>query len=413
MKKIRLGALLLALVLLLCAPAQAASGSLRVVLKDNGGAPAEGVAVTLYCASAPEFSGAGISPEDLGRERDAAKNARTLAAYAAEQRLAGTEGVTDGKGVLRFDGLEEGVYLVVCAAGQELTFPAFLVSIPLRVGGSTRYDVTSRPKAELAEPTPEPGPEPEPIPADPGVPPEPAPEEPMDPTDEGELPQTGQDPLPVILLAGGALALFLLGIWEHARRRVRLLFALALALTLGAGTVLWSYRSEDRLAGQTSQALLVELELRWSVPAVSPPETEPEGTQGTETASDGAVELGGYSLLGMLRIPEAKLELPVMSEWSYPLLAAAPCRYSGSLAGGDLVILGHSYRTHFRCLRTIQPGAAVELTDAGGEIHRYRVAAVETVRGSDSAALASDWPLTLFTCTADRRHRVLVRCENA
>ena len=114
-----------------------------------------------------------------------------------------------------------------------------------------------------------------------------------------------------------------------------------------------------------------------------------------------------------MRIPEAGLELPVMSEWSYPLLAAAPCRYSGSLAGGDLVILGHSYRTHFRCLRTIQPGAAVELTDAGGEIHRYRVAAVETVRGSDSAALASDWPLTLFTCTADRRHRVLVRCENA
>ena len=170
MKKIRLGALLLALVLLLCAPAQAASGSLRVVLTD-GGAPAEGVAVTLYCASAPEFSGAGLSGEDLGRERDAAKNVRTLAAYAAEQRLAGTEGVTDGKGVLRFDGLEEGVYLVVCAGGQELTFPAFLVSIPLRVGGSTRYDVTSRPKAELAETTPEPGPEPEPIPADPGEPP--------------------------------------------------------------------------------------------------------------------------------------------------------------------------------------------------------------------------------------------------
>ena len=409
MKKIRLGALLLALVLLLCAPAQAASGSLRVVLKDNGGAPAEGVAVTLYCVSAPEFSGAGISPEDLGRERDAAKNAWTLAAYAAEQRLAGTEGVTDARGVLRFDGLEEGVYLVVCAGGQELTFPAFLVSIPLRVGGSTRYDVTSRPKAELAEPTPEP----EPIPADPGVPPEPAPEEPMDPTDEGELPQTGQDPLPVILLAGGALALFLLGIWEHARRRVRLLFALALALTLGAGTVLWSYRSEDRLAGQASQALLAELELRWSVPAVSPPETEPEGTQGTETASDGAVEMGDYSLLGMLRLPEAGLELPVMSEWSYPLLAAAPCRYSGSLAGGDLVILGHSYRTHFRCLRTIQPGEAVELTDAGGETHRYTVAEVETVRESDSAALTGNWPLTLFTCTADRRHRVLVRCGNA
>lgn len=199
-------------------------------------------------------------------------------------------------------------------------------------------------------------------------------------------------------------------------RRLRVLAAL-LTLALGAGAVLWTYRGEDRLAGETSEALLAELELRWSAPALSVtvPEAEPAdpAAEPPPAPADEAVELGEYSLLGVLRIPATGLALPVMSDWSYPLLTAALCRYSGSLAEGDLVILGHSYRSHFRCLWTIEPGTAEELTDAAGVTHRFAVAAVEIVSGSDTAALASDYPLTLFTCTADSAHRVLVRCEVA
>lgn len=421
MRRLKFFAALLAMALLLSAPALAAAGSLRIELTDGADAPVEGVAAALWRVDVAAFSGAGVSAESLARERDAAENARTLTAYAAAESIpADAEGATDARGVLRFGGLAEGTYLVVCRAGQELTFPSFLVSIPLRVGGSTRYDVTSRPKAEPAEPqptptpTPTPTPEPTPVPSD--TPPEPTPEPTMSPIDEGKLPQTGQDPLPVALLAAGALALLALGVWERRkRRRAWHLFALALALALGAGAVLWTYRGEDRLAGETSEALLAELELRWSAPqlSVTVPEPEPAAPVESEPSAPAGetVMLGEYSLLGVLRIPSLGLALPVMSDWSYPLLTAAPCRYSGSLAEGDLVILGHSYRSHFRCLWTIEPGTEVELTDAAGETHSFIVATVETVPGTAAAALPSDYPLTLFTCTADSAHRVLVRCE--
>ena len=423
MRRLKFFAALLALALLLSAPALAAAGSLRIELTDGADAPVEGVAAALWRVDVAAFSGAGVSAESLARERDAAENARTLAAYAAAESIpADAEGATDARGVLRFGELAEGTYLVVCRAGQELTFPSFLVSIPLRVGGSTRYDVTSRPKAEPAEPVPTSTPTPEPTqvptPSPTDVPPEPSPEPTMSPIDEGKLPQTGQDPLPVALLAAGALALLALGVWERRkRRRAWHLFALALALALGAGAVLWTYRGEDRLAGETSEALLAELELRWSAPqlSVTVPEPEPAAPVESEPSAPAGetVMLGEYSLLGALRIPSLGLALPVMSDWSYPLLTAAPCRYSGSLAEGDLVILGHSYRSHFRCLWTIEHGTAVELTDAAGVTRSFTVAAVETVPGTAAAALPSDYPLTLFTCTADSAHRVLVRCEAA
>lgn len=419
MRRLKFFAALLALALLLSAPALAAAGSLRIELTDGADAPVEGVAAALWRVDVAAFSGAGVSAESLARERDAAENARTLAAYAAAESIpADAEGATDARGVLRFGELAEGTYLVVCRAGQELTFPSFLVSIPLRVGGSTRYDVTSRPKAEpVPTPTPTPEPTPVPTPSPTDTPPEPTPEPTMSPIDD-KLPQTGQDPLPVVLLAAGALALLALGVWERRkRRRAWHLFALALALALGAGAVLWTYRGEDRLAGETSEALLAELELRWSAPqlSVTVPEPEPAVPVESEPSAPAGetVMLGEYSLLGVLRIPSLGLALPVMSDWSYPLLTAAPCRYSGSLAEGDLVILGHSYRSHFRCLWTIEPGTAVELTDAAGVTRSFTVAAVETVPGTNAAALPSDYPLTLFTCTADSAHRVLVRCEAA
>ena len=77
------------------------------------------------------------------------------------------------------------------------------------------------------------------------------------------------------------------------------------------------------------------------------------------------------------------------------------------------MILGHSYRTHLRPLRQVQPGDSVELTDAAGTVHRYVVAETEILRGSDGSLLPSGYPLTIFTCTADSKHRFLARCAEA
>ena len=94
------------------------------------------------------------------------------------------------------------------------------------------------------------------------------------------------------------------------------------------------------------------------------------------------LEADGNLYIGILKIPALNLELPVMSDWSYPQLRTAPCRYAGSAYQDDLVIAAHNYRRHFGLLGTL---AAGEMTDSG-------------------------YGLTLFTCTPGGRTRLAVRC---
>ena len=97
---------------------------------------------------------------------------------------------------------------------------------------------------------------------------------------------------------------------------------------------------------------------------------------------------------------------------SYPLLKLAPCRYAGSAYQGNLVIAAHNYKTHFRKIRTLSEGSEVRFTDAAGNVFVYHVAVVEALAAQNVEDMISgEWPLSLFTCTADGKNRVTVRCE--
>lgn len=120
----------------------------------------------------------------------------------------------------------------------------------------------------------------------------------------------------------------------------------------------------------------------------------------------------GIDYIGVLRVPVLELELPVISQWSYPSLKIAPCRYGGSAYLDDLVLCAHNYSSHFGNLKTLQPGDAVTFTDMDGNEFHYEVAEVETLQpGAVEEMESGDWDLTLFTCTIGGRKRVTVRCE--
>lgn len=205
----------------------------------------------------------------------------------------------------------------------------------------------------------------------------------------------------------------------NKRIRAVLLLVLGAALLLGAAALVLVQQQRDRLAGETAATLVSAIKSgRCTVQTepvqttVSDSDSVPEAPSNASAPMEAiAITPDGYGLLGIVRIDALSIELPVLAQWSYSLLDIAPCRYSGSIAGENLVILGHSYDSHFRPLRQAEVGMDVTLTDATGRLHRYRVAAVETVAGSDGDALPSSYPLTIFTCTSDSRHRVLVRCE--
>lgn len=124
------------------------------------------------------------------------------------------------------------------------------------------------------------------------------------------------------------------------------------------------------------------------------------------------VEINGNQYIGYLSIPVLGLELPIMSSWSYPKLNIAPCRYTGSVRGEDLVLMAHNYSSHFGKLSQLDLGDMVEFTDMDGVITRYEVVGKDVL---DPAAVeemtSGDFDLTLFTCTYGGGSRVTVYCN--
>lgn len=126
------------------------------------------------------------------------------------------------------------------------------------------------------------------------------------------------------------------------------------------------------------------------------------------------VMIDGYSYIGYLTIPSLGLQLPVMSDWSYPQLKIAPCRYYGSTQTDDLVIAAHNYSRHFGNIKNLTPGDAVYFTDMDGVTIAYEVVEIDTLNPTAVEEMTSGgYDLTLFTCTYSGQSRVTVRCDRA
>ena len=198
-------------------------------------------------------------------------------------------------------------------------------------------------------------------------------------------------------------------------------------LLIAAALFLAAYNIYDeRRAEQAAHETVEQLEA--CLPEESPAETLPEGVETLPAAGPGEVEIPDYVLdpnhempvrnidgedyIGVLEIPSLGLTLPVMSEWSYPRLKTAPCRYTGSAYLGNLIIAAHNYRSHFGNLKELCEGDVVRFTDMDGNVFSYEVVFLEVLQPTDVDEMESgDWDLTLFTCTVGGKSRVTVRCE--
>ncbi len=143
------------------------------------------------------------------------------------------------------------------------------------------------------------------------------------------------------------------------------------------------------------------------------PENQPEPVeQELQNKIMSVVQIDGYGYIGFLGIPALELELPVMSDWSYPQLQIAPCRYSGGMYSDDLVLMAHNYPKHFGRIGYLHTGDAVTFTDMDGVTVEYEVVAFENLGAMDVEGMTSGaYDLTLFTCTYGGQSRFAVRCD--
>lgn len=121
--------------------------------------------------------------------------------------------------------------------------------------------------------------------------------------------------------------------------------------------------------------------------------------------------IDGVEYVGTLEIPALNLVLPIISQWDYPSLRMAPCRYEGSAYLDNLVIAGHNYASHFGNLDTMIPGEEIFFTDCAGNRFAYEIVELETLgKMQVEEMIKGDWDLTLFTCTYGGQSREALRC---
>ena len=186
------------------------------------------------------------------------------------------------------------------------------------------------------------------------------------------------------------------------------LLLLAAALLLSVGNVY-----DSRRAGETSRQVVEQM--------CQNVETAPETTGETEAPAipeyllDADREMPVQTVdnrdyIGVLTIPALELELPVISQWDYPSLKVAPCRYSGSLYQNNLIICAHNYASHFGKLRNLHVGDIAMFTDMAENTVTFQMVERETIQPEDLEAMdAGDWDMTLYTCTVGGKSRVTVR----
>ncbi|KIR03187.1 putative sortase family protein [Lachnospiraceae bacterium TWA4] len=122
--------------------------------------------------------------------------------------------------------------------------------------------------------------------------------------------------------------------------------------------------------------------------------------------------VNGVECIGQLEIPVLNLKLPIISEWSYPKLRIAPCRFSGSAYLNNLVIAAHNYRRQFASLKELRSRDQVFFIDMAGNTFRYQVVDIEILNPTDVEKMVSgNWDLTLFTCTIGGQTRITIRCN--
>lgn len=197
------------------------------------------------------------------------------------------------------------------------------------------------------------------------------------------------------------------------QKRGLVLLATGLMLVLGGLSIHLAQEQEDVSAGQTAAVLLQQLEDKTPQIDMDVQEPEAEAHEPVDPVLPEKKYMG-YTLLGSISVPSVGIRLPVLDQWSEDMLKIAPCRYLGSLSGGDMVIMGHNYKSHFNPLHRIEVGAEVEFENTIGRVFRFRVAKIEYLHRTEGEKLPNgEYPLTIFTCTPGGLERIIVRCEAA
>lgn len=190
--------------------------------------------------------------------------------------------------------------------------------------------------------------------------------------------------------------------------------AIGVVLILSAVVLVVYNKLEEQRASLSASRLLPEIE---SLIDDNLANSDPYGAY-EDYLNPGSVEMKtenieGREYIGIITFPNLKLQLPVLANWDYDTLKISPCRYSGSILDGTLIVAGHNYTRHFGMLGSITQGDDVYFTDVDGKQYEFAVSKVELLEETDVDEMKNGgggWDMTVFTCNYSGRQRLTLRC---
>ena len=181
----------------------------------------------------------------------------------------------------------------------------------------------------------------------------------------------------------------------------------------------WADAQAGRSSQEAKEGILDAMEDPEVKPEPAPAQSQDPDAPEQERAPDSetvrkipSLKFNGAYYLGILSVPKLGKELPVQTDWSYPKLKVSPCRYSGSLENGGLVIAAHNYFRHLGGMSRLSQGDPVSIMDVYGGQYQYQVQEILQLEADQVDAMVnSGYDLTLFACNYGGRARVTVRCD--
>ena len=183
-------------------------------------------------------------------------------------------------------------------------------------------------------------------------------------------------------------------------RAERLCLLLGSVLILAAVCLYVYDRLEDARAGAEAASAVSQLRQSQSAEVETENEetAQPAGSRGPETPQEPDEADSGAASSG--------------PEWSKANLKVSPCRQCGSVAGRDLVIAAHNYKSHFGRLSSLKEGDEVRLTLQDGTEAVYAVERLAQLSPEHPEAVREgNASLVLYTCTPGGKARVTVYCR--
>lgn len=122
------------------------------------------------------------------------------------------------------------------------------------------------------------------------------------------------------------------------------------------------------------------------------------------------VEIDGLNFIGIIDVPAYGTSLPICESWDPSRLSDFPCRYTGSMYDGSLIVGGRDHSNSFCFIKEITGGDLVYVTDMTGARYTYVVTDIQKTRDVSTAQLTGDADLTLFARNSLSFDYTVIRC---